>query len=82
VRSNLDGTFYSFRAFHGLLAKAPRRAKVVASSGGGATKPGTNFSAYCVAKTGVVRLVETLAEELRDQPIDLNSIARAPSTRG
>jgi len=75
VRANLDGTFYPFRAFHHLLARAPRRAKVIAFSGGGATKPRVNFSAYGVAKTGVVRLIETLAEELRDQPIDLNSIA-------
>jgi NAD(P)-dependent dehydrogenase (short-subunit alcohol dehydrogenase family) len=75
VRANLDGTFYPFRAFHPLLARAPRRAKVIAFSGGGATKPRVNFSAYGVAKTGVVRLIETLAEELRDQPIDLNTIA-------
>ena len=75
VRANLDGTFFPFRAFHPLLARAPRRAKVVAFSGGGATKPRVNFSAYGVAKTGVVRLVETLAEELRGQPIDLNSVA-------
>jgi 3-oxoacyl-[acyl-carrier protein] reductase len=75
VRANLDGTYYPFRAFHGLLARSPRRAKVIAFSGGGATKARVNFSAYGVAKTGVVRLIETLAEELRDRPIDLNSIA-------
>lgn len=75
VRANLDGTFYPIRAFHGLLARAPGRAKVIAFSGGGATKPRVNFSAYGVAKTGVVRLIETLAEELYDQRIDLNSIA-------
>ena len=75
VRANLDGTFFPIRAFHGLLTRTPRRAKVIAFSGGGATKPRVNFSAYGVAKTGVVRLIETLAEELRDQPIDLNSIA-------
>jgi len=75
VRANLDGTFFPFRAFHDLLTRTPRRAKVIAFSGGGATKPRVNFSAYGVAKTGVVRLIETLAEELRDQTIDLNSIA-------
>jgi len=75
VRANLDGTFFPFRAFHGLLSQTQRRAKVIAFSGGGATKPRANFSAYGVAKTGVVRLIETIAEELRDQPIDLNSIA-------
>ena len=75
VRANLDGTFYPIRAFHDLLTLAPRRSKVIAFSGGGATKPRVNFSAYGVAKTGVVRLIETLAEELHDQQIDLNSIA-------
>jgi 3-oxoacyl-[acyl-carrier protein] reductase len=75
IRANLDGTYYAIRALHPLLARTPRRAKIVAFSGGGATKPRTNFSAYGVAKTGVVRLIETLAEELRGQPIDLNSIA-------
>lgn len=75
VRANLDGTFYTIRALHPLLKKAPRRAKVVAFSGGGSTKPRANFTAYGVAKTGVVRLIETLAEELANAPIDLNSIA-------
>lgn len=75
VRANLDGTFFPIRAFHAQLARAPQRAKVVAFSGGGATKPRVNFSAYGVAKTGVVRLIETLAEELRGSPIDLNTIA-------
>jgi|SRR6185312_8780399 len=75
VRVNLDGTFHALRAFHPLLARAERRAKVVCFSGGGATKPRTNFSAYGVAKTAVVRLVETAAEELKGQPIDLNAVA-------
>jgi NAD(P)-dependent dehydrogenase (short-subunit alcohol dehydrogenase family) len=75
VRANLDGTYYALRAFHAQLARTPRRAKVVCLSGGGATKARSNFSAYAAAKTGVVRLVETVAEELRGQPIDLNAIA-------
>lgn len=77
VRANLDGTFYSVRAFAPLLARipAPRRAKVVCFSGGGATKPRSHFSAYGVAKTGIVRLVETIAEEERDRPLDINALA-------
>jgi len=75
VRANLDGTYYAIRAFHELLRHAPRRAKIVCFSGGGATKPRPNFSAYGVAKTGVVRLVETVAEELRGQPLDINAVA-------
>ena len=55
--------------------KAPRRAKAICFSGGGATKPRANFSAYGAAKTGVVRLVETIAEEERNRALDINAIA-------
>jgi NAD(P)-dependent dehydrogenase (short-subunit alcohol dehydrogenase family) len=75
VRTNLDGTYFAIRASYPLLARSSRRAKVIAFSGGGATKPRVNFSAYGVAKTGILRLVETIAEELKDQPIDLNAVA-------
>jgi NAD(P)-dependent dehydrogenase (short-subunit alcohol dehydrogenase family) len=34
-----------------------------------------SFSAYAAAKTAVVRLTETLAEELRPDHIDVNAIA-------
>ena len=61
VRANLDGTFNAIRACHGLLVGAPRRAKIVCFAGGGATKARANFSGYGVAKTGIVRLVETIA---------------------
>jgi NAD(P)-dependent dehydrogenase (short-subunit alcohol dehydrogenase family) len=75
VRANLEGTFNSVRSFHSLLARTPRRAKVVCFSGGGATKPRPNFSAYGVAKTGIVRLVETIAEEQAQTPFDINAVA-------
>jgi glucose 1-dehydrogenase len=75
VRTNLDGTFYSIRALHELLQRTPRRAKIVCFSGGGATRPRPNFSAYGAAKTAIVRLVETLAAELGEEPLDLNAIA-------
>jgi NAD(P)-dependent dehydrogenase (short-subunit alcohol dehydrogenase family) len=77
VRANLDGTFFAIRAFSTLLGRvaAPHRAKIVCFSGGGATKPRVNFSAYGVAKTGIVRLVETIAEESRDRGLDINAIA-------
>jgi NAD(P)-dependent dehydrogenase (short-subunit alcohol dehydrogenase family) len=74
IRANLDGTFYAFRAFHMLLGRTSRRPKIVCLSGGGATKPRVNFSAYGVAKTGVVRLVETIAAELGDAA-DINALA-------
>ena len=75
IRANLDGTYHAIRACHELLRRGPRRAKIVCFSGGGATKARPNFSAYAAAKTGIIRLVETLAEELREQPLDINAIA-------
>ena len=67
--------FYSIRAFHSLLRKAPRRAKIACFSGGGATKARPRFSAYGAAKCGVVRLVETIAEEEKDAALDINAVA-------
>ena len=75
VRINLDGTYHAIRAFHAALARAERRAKIVCFSGGGATKSRPNFSAYGAAKTAVVRLVETIADEERAAPLDINAIA-------
>lgn len=75
IRANLDGTFYAIRALAPLLERAPRRGKIVCFSGGGATKPRAQFSAYGSAKTAVVRLVETIAEEERGRPLDINAVA-------
>jgi NAD(P)-dependent dehydrogenase (short-subunit alcohol dehydrogenase family) len=75
VRANLDGTFNAIRMFHDAMLRSPRRAKIVCFSGGGATKPRPNFSAYAAAKTAVVRLVETVAAEERAAPLDINAIA-------
>jgi NAD(P)-dependent dehydrogenase (short-subunit alcohol dehydrogenase family) len=72
---NLDGIFFAIRAFYPLLKKSARRAKVVCFSGGGSTNPRPNFAAYGVAKTGVVRLIETLAAEWGSEPPDINAIA-------
>jgi len=72
---NLDGTFFTIRAFYPLLCKTGRRAKIICFSGGGASSPRPNFAAYGVSKAGVVRLVETLAAEWRGQPLDINAVA-------
>ena len=49
--------------------------KIINLSGGGATSPMPNLSAYAASKAAVVRLTETLAEELRDWHVDVNAIA-------
>lgn len=56
-------------------AASGRRAKIVNMSGGGATSPRPNFSAYSTAKTGLVRFTEILALEVREQGIDVNTVA-------
>jgi NAD(P)-dependent dehydrogenase (short-subunit alcohol dehydrogenase family) len=48
---------------------------IINLSGGGATGPRANFSAYATAKAGLVRFSETLAEELKPKGIRVNSIA-------
>lgn len=51
------------------------RGKIVQLSGGGATNPLPRISAYAVSKAAVIRFIETLAEEVRENHIDVNAIA-------
>ncbi len=51
------------------------RGKIINFSGGGATAPRPNFSAYAVSKAALVRLTETLAEELKPYNIQVNAVA-------
>jgi NAD(P)-dependent dehydrogenase (short-subunit alcohol dehydrogenase family) len=78
VRANLEGTYYTLRAFSPLLARS-RRPKLICFSGGGSTKPRPNFSAYGAAKTAIVRLVETIAAE-EGSRLDINAVAPGPVT--
>jgi NAD(P)-dependent dehydrogenase (short-subunit alcohol dehydrogenase family) len=55
--------------------KERRYGKIIQLSGGGATNPLPRISAYATAKAAVVRFAETLAIEVRDFNIDVNSIA-------
>lgn len=55
--------------------KAHRYGKIVQLSGGGATSPLPRISAYAASKAAIVRFAETLAEEVRDDRIDVNAIA-------
>jgi len=55
--------------------KSHRYGKIVQLSGGGATSPLPRISAYAASKAAIVRFVETLAEEVRKDHIDVNVIA-------
>ncbi len=52
-----------------------QKGKIINLSGGGAANPRANFSAYTVAKAGLVRFSETLAEEIKATGICVNCIA-------
>jgi 3-oxoacyl-[acyl-carrier protein] reductase len=71
---NLCGTILCCRAVLPHL-RANGRGKIILLSGGGATKPMPNLSAYAASKAALVRFGETLAEEVRDAGIDVNSVA-------
>ena len=74
IEINLLGTFLPAR--QAITRMKPRkRGKIINLSGGGATNPLPRISAYAAAKAAVVRLTETLAEDLRDFGIQVNVVA-------
>jgi NAD(P)-dependent dehydrogenase (short-subunit alcohol dehydrogenase family) len=74
IEINLMGSVLFCRA---LLPhfKQNRSGKIIQLSGGGATNPLPRISAYAASKAAIVRFAETLAEEVREFGIDVNSIA-------
>jgi NAD(P)-dependent dehydrogenase (short-subunit alcohol dehydrogenase family) len=71
---NVRGTLLAARAvLPGMIARGGGR--IINFSGGGATAPLPRFSAYAASKAAVVRLTETLAEELREHAVTVNAIA-------
>jgi len=55
--------------------KSQGKGKIIQISGGGATNPLPNISAYAASKAGIIRFMESLAEELKENNIDVNAIA-------
>jgi NAD(P)-dependent dehydrogenase (short-subunit alcohol dehydrogenase family) len=52
-----------------------RSGKLILISGGGSAYSRPNFSAYAAAKTALVRMAETLADEVRDHNVQVNCMA-------
>jgi NAD(P)-dependent dehydrogenase (short-subunit alcohol dehydrogenase family) len=74
IEINLYGPVLMCRAvLPGMRARG--YGKIVNLSGGGATAPLPNISAYAASKAAIVRLTETFAEELRGTGVDVNAIA-------
>jgi 3-oxoacyl-[acyl-carrier protein] reductase len=71
---NLFGAFICSRlVLPHMMAR--KKGKIINMAGGGAASPLPRFTAYGVSKTAVVRLTETLAEELKELKIQVNAIA-------
>ena len=74
IEINLYGVLLPCRALIPHFKKQGA-SKIIILSGGGATNPLPNISSYAAAKAAVVRVMETLAEELRPYHVDVNAIA-------
>ena len=74
VHINLVGSVLMCRAVVPVMKKQGS-GKIVQLSGGGATNPMPNISAYAVSKAAIVRFVETLAGELAGFGVDVNAVA-------
>lgn len=75
VRTNLVGAFNAIWAVVPAMIQGGRGGTIICLSGGGASKGRPTFSAYASSKAGVVRLAETIAEELRPHNIAVYVIA-------
>jgi 3-oxoacyl-[acyl-carrier protein] reductase len=71
---NLIGSVLMTRAVLPVM-KRQKSGKIIQISGGGATQPLPNISAYASSKAAIVRFAETLAEEVRGYGVDVNSLA-------
>jgi len=74
IEINLLGSILTARAILPHF-RSHQYGKLIQLSGGGATAPLPFVSAYAASKAGIVRFMETLAEEVKADGIDVNSIA-------
>ncbi len=71
---NINGSVLPMRAVLPHF-KRQRYGKIVQLSGGGATNPLPRITAYAASKAAIVRLAESVAIDVREFGIDINSIA-------
>ena len=74
IEINVFGSMLMSRAVVPIF-RAQKYGKIIQISGGGATSPLPNLSAYATSKAAIIRYAETLAEELRGSGVDVNAIA-------
>jgi NAD(P)-dependent dehydrogenase (short-subunit alcohol dehydrogenase family) len=74
IKINFLGTVYMCHAFIPLF-KSNSRKKIINFSGGGASSPFPNYSAYATSKIAIVRFTENISIELSEEGFDINCIA-------
>jgi len=77
IETNLIGSFNLIHAALPLMLHQ-KHGKIICFSGGGATYGRPFFTAYSAAKAALVRLIESVAAEVRDSGVDINAIAPGP----
>lgn len=74
LQVNVQGSVLMARAVLPIM-KQQHKGKIIQLSGGGATSPMPQISAYAASKAAIVRFAETLAQEVQAFGIDVNAIA-------
>jgi NAD(P)-dependent dehydrogenase (short-subunit alcohol dehydrogenase family) len=74
IKINLLGTVYMCHAFIPLFISNSRK-KIINFSGGGASSPFPNYSAYATSKIAIVRFTENISIELSEEGYDINCVA-------
>ena len=74
VNTNIVGTMLCCKTTLPVMV-AKRKGKIINFSGGGATFPRPNFSAYGASKAAIVRFTETIAVEFARRGIDVNAVS-------
>ena len=74
INTNLLGVMHACRAALPAMLHA-KSGKLLLLTGGGATKPRANFTAYAAAKTALARFAESLAEEVQDHNVQVNCMS-------
>lgn len=77
IQTNLFGSFYLTHAVLPIML-SQSGGKIMHFSGGGGAYARPFYTAYATSKAALVRFTESLAEELREFHIDINTIAPGP----
>ncbi len=74
INTNILGVMHSIRAVLPAMIEK-RHGKIIVLSGGGASTSRPNFAPYAASKAAIVRLVECIADEVREHNVQINCLA-------